>query len=98
MKKPMKTPLTAENDKWLRSIFHKFSTPDQRPKEKRRILPESTPALRSRDHLCCRPLWHTKKQDYWFRVFNNISCCMCFSCAFFRLLEHSHMYVSTFSN
>jgi len=36
-------------------VFHKFLTsgPDPDPKEKRRILPESTPALRIHDHLCC---------------------------------------------
>ena len=36
-------------------VFHKFSTlgPDPGPKEKRRILPESTPVIRIRSHLCC---------------------------------------------
>jgi len=35
-------------------VSHKFLTPvlDTGPKEKRRILPESTPALRIRYHLC----------------------------------------------
>jgi len=31
-------------------VFPKFFTPDPDPKEKRRILPESTPVIRS--HLC----------------------------------------------
>jgi len=33
-------------------FFHKFLTPAPGPKEKRRILPESTPALRIHAHLC----------------------------------------------
>jgi len=38
---------------WFRTLgpfFHKFFTPD--PKEKRRFLPGSTPALRIRGHFC----------------------------------------------
>jgi len=36
-------------------FFHKFLTPgpDPSPKEKRRILPESTPVIQIRSHLCC---------------------------------------------
>ena len=49
------TPATAEIEKWLRirSVFPKFLTPgpDQGPKEKRRILPESTQVIRIRSHL-----------------------------------------------
>jgi len=33
--------------------FHKFLTPVPGPKEKRRILPESTPVIRIRPHLWC---------------------------------------------
>jgi len=46
------TPATAEIEKWFRirfHFFHKFLTPG--PKEKRRILPELTPALRIWSHL-----------------------------------------------
>jgi len=53
------TPATAEIEKWLRirvrfsQIFDSGSGSGQ--KEKRRILPESTPALRIRFHLCPEP-------------------------------------------
>jgi len=33
-------------------IFPKFLTPDRGPKEKRRIMPESTPEIRIRCYLC----------------------------------------------
>jgi len=56
--KPTQTPATAENNKWLH--FRKFMTPHLTLKEKHRILPESTPALRIRGHLWWRPFWHTK--------------------------------------
>jgi len=44
------TPATAEIEKWLliRVKFCKFLTPGPDPKEKLRILPESTPAIRIR--------------------------------------------------
>jgi len=41
-------------------FFYKFLIPAPGPKEKRRILPMSTPTLRIRSHLWCRPFWHTK--------------------------------------
>ena len=34
-------------------FFHRFLTPYPGPKEKRRNLPKSTPAIRFRCHLCC---------------------------------------------
>jgi len=47
------TPATAEMEKWLRIrvVFHTFLTPGPDPKEKRRILPESTPVNRIRSYL-----------------------------------------------
>jgi len=44
-------------------VFHKFLTPglDPGPKEKRRILPESNPALRTRCHLCRLPIERTRE-------------------------------------
>ena len=38
----------------LEPVFPKYLTPDPGPKEKRRILPESTPVFRIRSHLCFR--------------------------------------------
>jgi len=49
------TPATAEIEKMTPDpvrFFHKFLTPGPDPKDKRRVLPESTPALRIHDHLC----------------------------------------------
>ena len=42
-------------------VFHKFLTPspDPGPKEKRRILPESTPVIRIRYHLWFEHQWFT---------------------------------------
>ena len=37
-------------------VYHKFFTPDPGPKDKRRILPESTPVIQIRSHLCQRPV------------------------------------------
>jgi len=41
--------------------------------KKRRILPESTPALRIRSHLWCTPFCQTKILGYWLRLFKNSS-------------------------
>jgi len=52
----MQTPAAAGKETWLRvqvRFFHLIPAPD--PKDKRRILPESTTALRIRDHLWSRP-------------------------------------------
>ena len=51
------TPATPEMEKWLRPdpgpFFHKFLAPGPHPgPNKRRILPESTPVIRTRSHLC----------------------------------------------
>ena len=45
-------------------LFYKFSTrgPDPGPKEKRRILPESTPVIRIRSHLWWKAIWKTLKK------------------------------------
>jgi len=41
-----------KSDSGAGPVFPKFSTPDPGPKGKFRILPESTPVLRIRSHLC----------------------------------------------
>ena len=41
-------------------VFHKFLTPDPGLKEKPRILPESTPVIRIRSHLCLSPIIVTR--------------------------------------
>jgi len=51
--KTRQTPATAENKKMTPDsgpVYHNFFI--QAPREKRRILPESIPALRIRGHLC----------------------------------------------
>ena len=87
MSKPTRTPATAENCKWLRVHLQKFLTPHQTPKEKRRILPESTPALRIRGHLWCRPFWHTKNWVIGFSVSITVRTPSALVVIFFRLLE-----------
>jgi len=50
------TTQTAEIENWLRIRVRFFTNltpgPDPGPKEKRRVLPESTPTIRIRYHLC----------------------------------------------
>jgi len=88
-----------------RSGFPSFfiPTPVPSPKEKRRILPESTLALWIRDHSGVDPSGAlTNWVIDWFCLFNNSSQCICFGSGFLALarntltctLRHSAVNVS----
>ena len=54
-------------------VFHKFFTPDPGPKEKPRILPESTPVIRIWSHL-----WRIGHHDHKTNVIFFYLFCECF--------------------
>jgi len=76
-------------------VFHNFMTPAPGPKEKRRILPESTPHFRSVTTSGVDPSGTLKNWVIGFILSITARSASALAIAFFRLLEPSHVYAST---